>query len=201
MLKLAARFKLFVRVSGVVAISAILSSCFHDLETTQSLLPVDVAFNKEGTPVFYVDRHSFIKRYGIRGVLITKDNVSACELENNKQSDRATVWGYEITTSIEEGDTLNQQNLDEFPKEIIYGVIPPKMNQDVTTLEKNIIYHADVSIVFSHSSKVDSFRRGDLVFIIDSKDEIISRDLQAMCDLEKALAEAQAVSEVIAKVQ
>ena len=58
-----------------------------------------------------------------------------------------------------------------------------------------------MSIVVSHSSKVDSFRRGDLVFTIDSKDEIISRDLQAMCDLEKALAEAQAVSEVIAKVQ
>ena len=136
MLKLAARFKLFVRVSGVVAISAILSSCFHDLETTQSLLPVDVAFNKEGTPVFYVDRHSFIKRYGIRGVLITKDNVSACELENKKQSDRSTVWGYEITTSVEEGDTLNQKNLDEFPKEIIYGVIPPKMNQEVANLRK-----------------------------------------------------------------
>ncbi len=201
MLKLAARLKLFVRVSGVVAISAILSSCFQGLETTQSLLPIDVALNKEGTPVFYVDRHSFVKRYGIRGVLITQDNVSACELENKKQSDRATVWGYEITTSIEEGDILNQKNLDEFPKEITYGVIPPKMNQEVATLEKNTIYHADVSVVVSSSSKVDSFRRGDLIFTIDSKGGIVSRDIQAMCDLEKALAETRAASEVIAKVQ
>lgn len=201
MLELAARVKLITRVSGVVALSTILSSCFHVFETEQTLLPVDVVINKTGTPIFYVDRYSLVSRYGIRGVLITKDEVSACELGKNKQGERSTVWGYEISTFIEEGDTLDQKNLEEFPKEIAYGVIPPTMNQEVTTLEKNTIYHADVSVVVSRSSKVESFRRGGLVFTIDDKGEIISKDLQAMCDLEKSLADEQAISEVIAKVE
>ena len=200
-MKPAAKCKLCVRVSGIVALSAILSSCFQIFESDQSLLPIDVVLNKAGTPVFYVDRHSLLKRYGIRGVLITKDNVSACELEKQKQGERSTVWGYEITTTAEEGDTLNQQNLDEFPKEIAYGVIPPQMNQEVTDLEKNTIYHADVSVIVSSSSKVDSFRKGDLVFTIDNKGELISKDLQAMCVQEKALAEAHAVTNAIAKVE
>lgn len=177
----------YLKLSSIIISSALLSSCFHLFEAAKTPLPIDVVLNESGKPVFYVDRYSLIKRYGIRGILITKGNTSACELTQSENTEKETIWGYEMATPVQEGVTLSQQILDELPKEITYGIIPPKVNQEVVALEKNTLYHANLSIVISRYSEVHSFRKGGLIFIIDDKGELLSKDLNAMCDLKKSL--------------